>query len=303
MSVPPVVGPESAPEEPSRFVRRIKVVALVLALLVAGGVGILLVSNKTDADAAVVNAVTSALNDRTASLTVGGSVDVAGISIPITGTGSTDFSQNAMQIQISVGGSAIGTALTENAVYLDKVIYINMGDLVGRVLPGKSWLSLDLSQLSTHGSTSPLGVGGSTLTNDPMAILKILGQDGNTATALGPSTINGDPVEGYAVTVNEAAVRAQLDHASSPLWMQHALALVSDSHAAYKIYVNNAGLLDRMSTELSLAVSGQTVTEGISMDFSRYGLPVSITAPSDARVAPFAGFLQAAQALASTSAT
>lgn len=303
----PVTQPApSAPSESSApsALRRIVVMAVVMVVLLAGAVTAVLVTGKTSADAAVASAVTSSLNDRTAVLTLGGSVNLAGTNVPINGTGHTDFTRNTMDMQLKLDSGSLGQSVTEKAVYLDGVMYLNLGDLIGQVLPGKSWLSLDLSQLSPDQSaTSPLGVGGSAVSNDPMALLKVLGQHGNDATDLGPSTINGDPVEGYAVTVNQAAISAQLAHADLPAWMRQAVAAVKNPHSSYKVYVNQAGLLDRLITDLSLTVSGQKLTEEISMDFSQYGTPVTIAAPPADQVGTFDDFLQMAKALSSETAT
>jgi hypothetical protein len=35
--------------------------------------------------------------------------------------------------------------LTENLVYLNKVAYVSIGNEIGQIFPGKSWVSLDLS--------------------------------------------------------------------------------------------------------------------------------------------------------------
>lgn len=276
-----------------------------MVVLTAAAVTTLLLTNKSDADAAVASAVTSAINDRTAIFSLNGSIAIAGHSIPVVGFGQTDFTQNALQMLMKIDASSFGDGdVTEDAIYLDKVMYLNAGDLVGNVLPGKSWLSLDLSQLNGgNGALGQLGVGGSTMSNDPVETLKVLGEDGNHATDLGPSTVNGQPVEGYSVSVDPAAIRAQMANEHLPSWMRQAVSSVSNPHETYKVYVNKSGELAGMTTNASMTVGGQSVTESISMDFSKYGSPVNVTAPPAEQVASFGSFFQAADAQASSSST
>jgi hypothetical protein len=283
--------------------RRVVPLALVLVLLVASVITAVLSTGKTSADAAVVEAVTSAVNDRTATLTLGGSFDVDGTAVPLTGTGSMDFTQAAEKILLHLSEPGSGQQLTETGVFVGHVMYINMGDLIGEVVPGKSWISLDLSQLSDgSASSSALGLGGSTLGSDPVAILKLLGQSGNEATDLGPSTVDGQSVEGYSVVVNQSMLRAQMARKGVPSWMQAAMAAVKNPHESYRVYVNGSGLLERFANEVTLTVGGQSVNDVATMDFSDYGVPVSIAAPPATQVTTFGDFLHTASAAASSTA-
>jgi hypothetical protein len=265
--------------------------ALAVAMLLTTGLTLWAASGQT-ADAAVVNAVASAVNDRTADMNLSGSVTAGPLTFFLSGTGSMDFTQSEMQTQINERFDGNGT--TVNAVYLDKVIYLELGDEVGQVLPGKSWLSLNLSQLSAgSGASSPLGLGASSLPDDPVAVLKLLGQDGNSAIDLGPSTVNGVAVEGYSVKVNAAAIRARIAAKTLPSWAQQALATVTNPDIAYKVFIDQAGNLVRQTTTFSLSVASQSVSGVESIDFSNYGAPVTITVPPANEVASLQQFLQA----------
>jgi hypothetical protein len=267
--------------------------ALAVAMLLTTGLTLWAASGQNAADAAVAGAVTSAINDRTATLSMNGSESLAGASISISGSGAMDFTQNDMRMQVDL--SVAGQELTANAVYLDKSVYINLGDLVGKVLPGKSWVSLNFGQLSGgKAGASPLGLGASSLPNDPVAVLTLLGADGNTATDLGPSTIKGVAVEGYSVKVDAAAIRAEISGKSLPSWMRPALSTVSNPDVSYKVFINQSGELVRQTQDVTLKESGVTLHEVGSIDFSDYGVPVTITVPPAGQVATFQQFVQAA---------
>jgi hypothetical protein len=278
----------------------IKALSLLLAVVLVGGGAFLLFGRHTDADAAVADAVNSALGSRSADFTVSGSGSAAGQSFTLSGNGAIDFTQNDMQMSLTVSNGS--QQVTEQAVYLNKVIYLNLGNAVSQIIPGKSWLSLDLSQLSQDGAAQSLG-SGSSLGNDPAAALQALAQDGNKATDLGSSTIDGVTVEGYAVHLDAATLKAEIAKENLPSWMQDAVASVSNPNVDYKVYVDASGRLVRMTTDTSETVSGLSVNEGFSMDFSNYGASVNVSAPPAGDVESFQSFLQQAAGSLSGSST
>jgi hypothetical protein len=278
----------------------IKALSLLLAVVLVGGGAFLLFGRHTDADAAVADAVNSALGSRSADFTVSGSGSAAGQSFTLSGNGAIDFTQNDMQMSLTVSNGS--QQVTEQAVYLNKVIYLNLGNAVSQIIPGKSWLSLDLSQLSQDGAAQSLG-SGSSLGNDPAAALQALAQDGNKATDLGSSTIDGVTVEGYAVHLDAATLKAEIAKENLPSWMQDAVASVSNPNVDYKVYVDASGRVVRMTTDTSETVSGLSVNEGFSMDFSNYGASVNVSAPPAGDVESFQSFLQQAAGSLSGSST
>jgi hypothetical protein len=278
----------------------VKTLSLLLALALVGGGAFLLFGRHADADATVADAVNSALASHSADFTVSGSGGAAGQDFSLTGNGAIDFAQNDLQMTLTASSGP--EQLTEQAVYLNKVIYLNLGSAVGQIVPGKSWISLDLSQLSQGGAAQSLGTG-SSLGNDPVAALQALAQDGNKATDLGSSTVDGVTVEGYAVHLNAATLKADIAKENLPSWMQDAVSSVSNPNIDYKVYVDNSGRLVRMTTETTATVSGLSVNEAISMDFSDYGAAVDVSAPPSGDVESFQSFLQQASGTLSGSST
>jgi hypothetical protein len=276
----------------------VKGLSLVMAIVVVGVGAFLLFGRGKSADAAVTDAVNSALASHTADLDISGSGGAAGSTFSLSGTGAIDFGQNALQMSLKISSGP--EQIAEQAVYLNKTIYLNLGNEIGQVLPGKSWISLDLSQLTQGSTAKSLGSGGS-LGNDPAATLQILSQNGNKATDLGPSTVNGAQVEGYAVEVDQAAIKADLAKENLPAWLHQAVKNVSNQNVTYKVYVNGAGQLARMTTATTETVSGTAVNEAVTMDFTNYGATVSVTAPPAGEVGTFQSFFQAAQSLSGSS--
>jgi hypothetical protein len=266
------------------------VAALLTLLLVVGGGTFLFVGRNPSADAAVALALNSTLSNKTADLTVTGTVGVGSAGVNVTGTGVVDFTQNAAQLALNT--SVHGNQVTEGEVTVGDTIYLNLGALVSQELPGKSWISVGLGQLNQGGSASPLGIGGGLSTNNPAAILKILGQHGNTVTALGQSTINGTTVQGYSVEVDPADVRAEIASAHLPTWMKQSVSTSGNLDISYRVFIDGTGNLYRMTTDLSVPVDGQSLNGVISMDFSNFGTATDIDAPPAEQVAPYQTFLQ-----------
>jgi Protein of unknown function (DUF2510) len=250
-----------------RPVLRALSVVVVAAVVTTGS--FVIVGRHSDANATVVAAVDSTLAGRSADIAITGSGTMAGSSFSITGTGAIDFTQNMMQASVVVVEGA--QQVNEQVVYQNKVIYLNLGSAINQVVPGKSWVSLTLSQLSSDGGGSPL-VSGDTVGNDPAAALQTLRAEGNAATDLGPSTVDGSSVEGYSVQITNPDV-------------------------GYKVYVDSAGQLVRLTTDVNETLAGQSLSEVVTMDFTNYGAPVRVTPPPADEVTPFPSFLKAVSAL------
>jgi hypothetical protein len=280
-------APQHARHSKRPFVAAIAAVAVVVAAVVSS---VVLLGGKNNAEAEVIAAVNSSMADRTAhvNMTLSGGTS----SSPVTGTGSgaIDFSQNAMELQMTVGAS--GQQVPIDVKFLAGVVYENIPGL-DQIAPGKSWISIDFSALQQAAGQSPGSLGAS---NDPAAMLRVLAQHGNTVVPIGSSTVNGVDVQGFSVNVNVAAVRAQLDNAHLPSWMHQAISGVNFNGANLKVYVDNSGLLRRFAMHVVVSPrSGGSATVDETLDFSDYGAPVNVSAPPPDQVLGFEQFLQLAQ--------
>jgi hypothetical protein len=67
------------------------------------------------------------------------------------------------------------------------------------------------------------------------------------------------------------------------------------------VYVDDAGHLARMTTDVTEKVQSMTFHDSTTMDFTNYGTTVDVSAPPAGEVTSFQSFLQAAApALSST---
>jgi hypothetical protein len=283
------VGGSDVP--PTRRSRRRLVGALVaLVVLASAGSVIAVVSGGKSAEAAVIDSVNSSMADKTASLSMHMTINSSGSTVTGTGTGGIDFSQNALQLDMNVLDQ--GQQVPIKALYIGGSIYESIQGL-DQIVPGKSWISIDISSLTTGGQGSgALGTG-----NNPTAMLRLLALQGNKVTPLGSSTVDGVPVQGYSVKLNPATVKQQLADANLPAWMGSVVSEINIQSASNTVYVDGSGLLRRYSVKLTeSAPSTGTVSLDESLDFSDYGTPVSVSAPPSNEVVSFTQFLQDAAA-------
>lgn len=270
------------------------VIAALVVVLAALGASIGLVGGTKNAEAEVIDSVNATLADHTAHVTMDVSGGAGGTAVSGTGTGAIDFTQNAMSLQATVGSGGQQVSLQE--MYLGGVLYENVPG-IDQLVPGKSWVSLDVSSLQQSLGQDPSNV---QAMGNPSLMLHMLAQQGNTVVPVGASSVDGVDVQEYSVTVDTARLKSRLENL--PSWMQQALSQVRFGDVSMKVYVDGAGLLRRMTEHVSMAVaSGGTVSIDVSLDFSDFGVPVSVTAPPADQVVSMQEFLQAAQSALSES--
>ncbi len=287
-------GPDPATAPPVGHRKRasktplVSVVGVVVVILLVVG-AVIVFGNTKSASAQVVDAVNNTLGNGTAHVTMSISGKTDGTSVSGTGSGSIDFTHDALQLQMTIG--ADGQQVPLDAIYLDGVIYESIPGL-STVAPGKSWLSLDLSSLQKAEEQDPSTSG---LGSNPTVMLQMLAQQGNTVIPLGPSTVDGVAVNGYSVTVNPSAVTRQLKKENLPAWLQQAASGLKVGKLDLKVYVDGAGMLQSFQTQLTeTSGTAGTVSFEETLGFSDYGAPVTVTAPPAGQVETFQQLLQVA---------
>jgi hypothetical protein len=267
----------------------------ILGVLVIGAV-LILVFRSSSAQSTVAKALSATLARGSSDVTVSGSASVEGITAPVTGSGQFNFTRNIGVETLKV--SVVGQTIRETVINDNQNIYLNLGGLISKVLPGKSWLSMNLS-----GSEKSVGLGtgsssGSGASN-PGAELNILGHGENRVTALGPSVIHGVPVQGYLVLVSMAQIKKEVTDPHLPEWVRQAAQAIRDERLGYKVFIGGSGTVYRLTTGLTERVGGQLTDEFFSTDFTHLGTTVHVTPPPADRVGSYTAFVKAAKAIQS----
>ncbi len=212
----------------------------------------------------------TALADKTADLHLSMSIHVSHDStITASGGGVVDFSNNAAQLDVQYAGlpQLSGTQLRE--VIVGGSLYVSVPG-IAQSAPGKAWVTTPLGQDSiTPGSSNP------------GSMLQLLASEGNTVTALGPSSIGGTAVHGYNVVISAADLGQELGRLNLPASVgQQMQALFGRAGLRMAVYVTDAThVIREVDFTMNLSIGGATVSAVEIEDITNYGAPVSIGAP------------------------
>lgn len=273
------------------------VTAAVAAAALAAGCSSTAQQSVTVTPAALVaESAHNTLAQKTADITLSGSVSAAGQHIPITGTGAANFTSQLMSLDLST--TVAGSKISIKELLAAGKLYMS-GDFAGVSLSqitGKDWISLPVPSSATdlYGS-------------DPFAQLKLLEQQGATVTPLGQKTLHGRTVTGYSIVPSKASMLkasqdelSQLGFSSSEA-SQIQSTIESSAAPTITVWFDSSHLLrqTQMSLTMGGALSGGAFS--LEMDVDHYGVPVSVTAPAASDTVSFQQFLQDAQKAGSSS--
>jgi hypothetical protein len=292
---PPGVAPQPPPVAPRRRRRTGVVIGSIAAgVLVLGALGAgaaFVVGGHHDAAAteAITTAASKTLAAQSADMSMTMDISVLGHDVKMTGTGSFDFANQQGTFTVNMPAGTLGQALTEQVLYDGQTVYVDVGSLVdtlggaASVLGGKQWVSVDTSQFGS-GNASALGGGLDTFGN-PAAMLQQLQSEGGTVTTVGPTTYDGTAVTEYSVALPPSDIEKGMGQLPSSV--QHALSGVTPPNIDAKVYVASGNLLKAIDLPISFSFGGQTLSEDMTMSFSNFGTPVSVTPPPASEVVPF----------------
>ena len=216
-------------------------------------------------------------------MTITGQTD--GVTLNASGTGIVDFTNNAMKLDVST--TASGQQIQEKLIYLESTVYESTPDL-SQLFPGKSWVSINLSAIEKAEGAS--GAGSLDSEGNPVAMLRLLAAQGNTVTPLGPSTIDGIPVQGYSVSINQNTLHQDL--AKLPSWMGQLIANADIGQISYDIYIDGQNLLRRATISMHMSFDSVSLSMSETLDLSHYGVPFTVTAPPPGQVVTLQQLLQ-----------
>lgn len=264
--------------------------------VVVAGIGLLSVASACSGTTTQAVSVTPAalvsesahttLAEKTADVTLTGTISAAGQHIPMNGSGVADFTTHAVSATISASFQGMSMHLKE--LMVDGQVY--MGGTVGPVsfsqLTGKDWVSLPVS------SSDPNLFG-----SDPLAQLQLLEQQGSTVTPIGTKTIDGHTATGYTIVPSREAMAKGAQKIVSQMGLDPSEASQIQSRIdqmqppTLTAWFDSSHLLREISVDLNMG-GGLGLSGSVVMDFTHYGVPVNVTAPPPSDVTSFRQFLQ-----------
>jgi hypothetical protein len=264
-------------------------IVVVVSFVVIGGSG----PGSKDAAAQVMLGARRTLAKNTVKMTIRGSFSGNGQTIPITGSGVANLSSNTESVSLSFNANytAVQETVLRNGTATYERIVENGHNLVSRVLPGRQWIQGPVDKSAAGG----LGVTSSNI----LGQLQVFAQQGNSVVPLGPSTINGENVAGYQVTISQKSIdaaykRVEAQGGATAEAVKSFLQNGSIGTPVIKLWLGTNHLLVSEEVQLSLSTGGTSVNADMTVDFSNYGLPVSISVPASTVVTTLSKFETAA---------
>jgi hypothetical protein len=271
--------------------RRFAVLAVGAAalVLVTGGIAAAFVlgqSGDASAQKAVATAATQTLNAQSADMSMSMDMSFMGVHETITGTGAFDYPDHrgTMTMTLPIGG----TQRTEQAIYDGTTIYVNVGDLAPGLPSGKQWISEDISKIESAGPALNAGGLDNGTFGDPAAMLQQLKSIGGSVTSLGPTTYEGTAVTEYTATLPASVLQGEIGQL--PASLQKDMSAVHIPDIKMDVYITSDNLLKAMHMPMSFSVDGQSISMDMTMSFSNYGTPVTVTPPPADEVEPLGQF-------------
>jgi hypothetical protein len=255
------VGPHGAARDARQYARaairsrrrsRPGAVAGVTLLVAAAVVGVLVVTNRPGTGPAlspaafVRQSAQRTLAQQTADMTLSMSLQFAGQSVTLNGTGELNFSTGAMALDME-GGPA-GQQVDMKEILVNGTLYVAFS-VNGQSPPGfggNTW-----TELKVPGSGS-----GNWDNGNPYTMLPQLERQGITLRPLGTKAIGGVTCTGYAVTPPAG----------------------EGSPVTITVWADSKQLVREMTA--SVQMDGIGTSAHVTMDFFGFGTPVHITAPS-----------------------
>jgi hypothetical protein len=227
--------------------------------------------------AAILDATQSSLAQDSADIAMVVNAGVGSKSIGVTGSGTVDLANNAMQMSMTVRGVPAMAGTSISTVLVDGTTYISYPG-ISTLLPGKSWIS---QPTSTSNSS---GVGVSNVSD----MLRLLAAKGAVVTKVGVGTIGTTPVTYYDVTLSPSLIDSQVSALGVPSAdSAEVQQILGTSGITFRVSVGSDDHLRRFSLNMTVPASSSTpaVQESVVVDLTNYGTPVSISAPPADQVA------------------
>lgn len=210
-------------------------------------------------------------------------VGIGNASVPVTATGSLDFTNRAADLTEQLpGGQSTAETRFVNGMLYEHIPSAQVQQLSG----GKPWISLDLSKLSGQGNGSLQQLMSDTPA-DPSTVLGYLRGAGAQVTMVGPDTVDGVPTTHYQVVIDlDKAADGQDAQTQQGI---HALESELGSHTLpAQVWIDNEDRLRQVTMKETLSgtpstsatkPAGTPLTFAFTAKLSDFGVPVTVTAP------------------------
>ena len=275
-----------------RVLLALQLVALTVGLTACGG-DVLSVDPAASAATKTIEAGSSRMDMRIR-------MTFAGESVAMSGSGLFDYEQARGAFSYRMQIPELGAVRMELRM-LDGKLYLRMPtEIAGAALPGgKQWFALDLGAAMTQAGLGSLDLTGPQ--QDPAQALQYLRAASTDVKKAGRATVRGVATTRYTGRLDfRAALDAGLDklelsaaeRAQARAAMQSLVDQLDRDSIPYTVFVDEDGLLRRLTMDMAMAVQGERVSMTTSADYFDFGVDVRVEAPPATEVTDAAGLLQ-----------
>lgn len=229
-------------------------------------------------------------------MTVKGRIDVDGESVPLNGSGVQD--REGKKGTASFTTQADGRTMKIDEIIVDKVVYMH-SDLFSQLPGAKKWMKVDLRAEAAKEGIDLDALGGGAA-QDPATVLDYL-KGAGTSKKIGTATVNGTQTTRYHVDV---ALRKAASKSSDPDAAKSVEKLIQSAGTPtlpIDVWVDDQHLVRREKIAYSATEQGKKVSVGLTMDMTKFGVPVDAEAPPADQVADFSDLLKSVGGTSGTS--
>ena len=224
---------------------------------------------------------------------------VAGESIDMTGSGAFDYADPRGEVTYRLQIPGLGDVSMDMRMIGTKLYLRLPQEIAGAALPGgKPWAVVDLGK-----SLEQAGLGSLDFTQqqDPAQTLQYLRAASTGVTEAGSATVRGVETTRYAGRMDfRKALDAGIDKLELPAaerekarkGMEWMLEQLGSKSVPFEVFVDEDGLLRRMTMDMSMKIDGEQMTMSLRMDYFDFGVDVDVKAPPARDVTDASGLLQ-----------
>jgi hypothetical protein len=206
-------------------------------------------------------------------------------SVDMTGSGAFDYSTSRGEATYRMQLPMFGEVGMDMRIVGTKVFIRLPEALSGGLTGGKEWVGMDVGK-----SLEQAGLGGLDFTQqqDPAQTLQYLRTASTGVREAGTATVRGAETTRYTGRLDfrkalEAGIEklelTPAERQRARQGMQWMLDQLGPGGVPFEVYVDDHGLLRRMTMDMSMTIEGEPMTMAMRMDYFDFGLDVDVQAP------------------------
>jgi hypothetical protein len=220
-------------------------------------------------------------------MTMKGGVTAAGQDVPLNGSGVVD--RGGKKGRFSFTTSVGGRSMKIDEVIVDKVVYMH-SDLFAQLPGGKPWMKVDLREAASRSGIDLDALGGGA-TQDPAALLDYL-KGAGTSREVGTATVNGTKTTQYHVDVDLRKAASQNADPDAKKSVEKLIQMTGTATLPVDVWVDDQHLVRRERVAYSATEQGKKVAMDLTIDMTKFGVPVDAEAPPAGEVSDFSDLLK-----------